>query len=147
MMDRITRFRAAVDYGEKGGKHGVELAFVLRGNAGAVQFVVFTNWMLPAPGARPGSILGATIGDPSIPASLLRPMPADLGYHSRKPLFEGQAAATPDQPCEWLGSSVCYYDGSSLQADPVFDVLLREGDDGVWRELAKYYAETFGEEA
>ena len=38
-----------------------------------------------------------------------------------------------------------YYDGSSLNAEPVYQRLLREGNDGVWAELEGYYAEMFKE--
>jgi hypothetical protein len=101
------------------------------------------------------------------------PMPADLGYHSPKPMYEGQPPmgaekfdfenkevlkgatgeiAIPTRvqtgtftPCELLDGGPCYYDGSTLNAEPVFEVLLREGSAGVWRELREFYLQTFRE--
>lgn len=46
--------------------------------------------------------------------------------------------------CKHVKGGKCYYDGSGLNADRVFEILRREGSDGVWRELEEYYTETFG---
>lgn len=69
------------------------------------------------------------------------PMPTDLGYHSPEPRHEGQKRMT--KSCEWLDGKPCYYDGSGLAAQRVFEVLLKEGDEGVWRELEAYYGRLF----
>lgn len=45
--------------------------------------------------------------------------------------------------CEYLGCP-CYYDGSSLNAERVFDILVEKGSDGVWKYLEEYYIDTFG---
>jgi len=37
----------------------------------------------------------------------------------------------------------CQYDGSSLNAERIYNVLLEEGDLGVWRELETYYNRLF----
>ena len=111
------------------------------------------------------------------PFTLLHPLPADLGYHSPVPRYDGQQAvgaqrtqwremtteerttlhvpaglkipfAVPTDtwtPCPWLDGRRCYADGSSLNAEPVFQRLLREGDAGVWQALEEYWQETFGE--
>ena len=47
--------------------------------------------------------------------------------------------------CQYLDGRPCYYNGSSLNAERIYEVLLREGDEGVQRELEDYYSETFGE--
>lgn len=145
------------------GIHGVELAFYLIGDDGAVQFVVYTNWQLPHITEEHSKLFDDHI--------LCRPMPADLGYHSPKPMYEGQEpigskrfywrdptkeerkfrfAPVPDSeptgtftPCDLLGGKPCYYDGSGLNAEPVFEILLKEGSPGVWKELERYYADTF----
>ena len=110
------------------GIHGVDLRMYVVGPRGAVQFVLYTDWHLPhvdeelrAKGAR------------------LAPTPADLGYHSPIPTYEGQEDYSRDD-CHLLGGR-CYYDGSGLNAERIYDVLLREGSDGVWRELEAYYDE------
>lgn len=185
-FERIVLFRPAYDKRSNDPKkdygiNGVEMLMVLKGPEGAVQFLLLTNWQLPhinkefedrpplpdlpppvfdIPGYRPRF---------SMKHLLCRPMPADLGYHSPKPMYEGQepmglkeikirknpkkkgmngyfTSTNPKPtPCEWLDGKPCYYDGSGINAEPIFDVLLREGSDGVWRELEKYYHSVFSE--
>lgn len=99
------------------------------------------------------------------------PMPADLGYHSPKPMYEGQLPMGAEKfdfdhketlkgaagdiqiptrvltgtftPCQYLDGKPCYYDGSGLNAERIYEVLVAEGSAGVWRELRAYYDETF----
>ncbi len=101
------------------GIQGVYLQFVLKGEKGATQFVLFTGWYLP-----------------ETKCDLRDPLPADLGYHSPVPQYEGQPH---DKECNILGEGGCYYDGSALNARPVFERLLREGSEGVWDALEKEY--------
>ena len=146
------------------GIHGVTMRFVVKGPLGAVQFVLYTNWQLPHVRAefdRRGC--GKYCFN--------KPTPADLGYHSPKPRYDGQlpigatrvrwkdndgsipgfdAPKLPESeptgtfdPCPYLDGAPCYYDGSGLNAERIFDVLCAEGDAGVWRELEAYYTETF----
>jgi hypothetical protein len=174
-FQEITEFLPAYDRRDSDPKknygiHGVTLRMVLKGPEGAVQFVVYTNWQLPhvmEEQNQSGIITRSRID------ALYRPMAADLGYHSPKPMYGGQLpmgaekfdfkhkellkGATGDieiptrvktgtfDPCEVLGGGPCYYDGSTLNAEPVFEVLLREGSKGVWRELRKYYDSVFRE--
>lgn len=111
------------------GFHGMDMRFVLIGPKGATQFVVFTGMQLPhvfTEWARKDADL------------LLRPMGADIGYHSPAPRYEGQQA----MDCDILGTT-CYYDGSSLSAEKFMPVFLAEGDDVVWTMLARRYSELF----
>lgn len=99
------------------------------------------------------------------------PLAADLGVHSPKPLYPDQLPMGAEKfdferketlqgatgnieiptrvktgtfdPCPWLDGKPCYYDGSTLNAEPVFEILLKEGSAGVWRELREYYDRTF----
>jgi hypothetical protein len=123
------------------GIHGVELKMVLRGDAGAMQFIVYTNWQLPHVNAE---MLRKPINDTLDVKCRFLPLPADIGYHSKVPMYEGQQPMDGDCP---YTSGVCYYDGSSLMAEDVFEVLLREGSDGVWADLERRYNEQFGAEA
>jgi hypothetical protein len=107
------------------GIHGVELRMILKGPLGAVQFVLYTSWQLPEV-TKEFEALGKGSFDP---------LPADLGYHWRTPRHEDQQK----RECHLLDGSYCYYDGSGLAANRIWEVLLREGCDGVWRELEKYY--------
>ena len=137
-LERVLTFAPAFDKrhaepNKNYGIHGVEMRFVVRGPHGATQFVLYTNWQLPAVRAefeRRGCDFYCRN----------KPMPADLGYHSRTPRYEDQ---TSMGPCTELGGAPCYYDGSSLNAERIFDVLCAEGDAGVWRELEAFYAELF----
>jgi hypothetical protein len=122
------------------GIHGVEIRFVLRGPKGATQFLLSTNWQLPHVTKeflqRPYDAIG---GDPHW---MERPMPADLGYHSYTPQYDGQ----PQRKCDVLPETDhCYYDGSTLMAEPVYHRLLAEGDAGVWSALEAHYHRLFDE--
>jgi hypothetical protein len=61
--------------------------------------------------------------------------PWDLGFHCS---FDPGWSTEMDD-CDVLPGGKCWYDGSSLNADPVFDRLCREGLDGLWAELEDYY--------
>ena len=119
------------------GIHGCDLRFLLKGPKGVVQFVIFTNWQLPHVTEE---FIQKPIKDRIDIKIRYLPMPADLGYHSLVPMYEGQ---TGRANCEYLDGKTCYYDGSSLSAEPIYDILLREGSDGVWKALEKYYKELF----
>jgi hypothetical protein len=129
-MERIIEFTPAFDKrnpepGLNYGIHGVDLVmFVKKGNR-AVQFKVFTNWHLPHVRDEYGA---------------MEPMAADLGYHSPVPMWEGQDALTDN--CLYTGGK-CYYDGSTLNAEPVFEKLIAEGSDAAWDFLEQYWHETF----
>mgnify|MGYP001423315064 CR=1 FL=1 len=137
VLERRVEFSPAfdkrhVDPRKNYGVHGVDLRMYLIGPEGAVQFVLYTDWHLPHVDAE----LRAK-------GSRIQPTPADLGYHSRVPQYEDQASR---DDCHLLGGP-CYYDGSCLNAERIYDVLLREGSDGVWRELEAYYREIFPAQA
>lgn len=143
MKQRIIRFEPAYDRRDPDplknyGIHGVNLLFVLKGEKGAVQFLLFTNWYLP----HVRDELEAKRTD----WTLFRPMPADLGYHSKIRLHEWNDEKPQFDDCEWTEGN-CWYDGSGLNAEPVFQRLLREGDSGIWAALEDYYTSTFEQEA
>lgn len=139
-MSTLTReliFRPAYDKRDPDpaknyGIHGVEMLWVLKGAAGAVQFLLYTGWNLPHVREE---MKNAEI-------NRLFPMPADLGYHSPMPMYPGQSKISDE--CEILGGT-CYYDGSSLNAHRIFDVLVSKGGDAVWDELENYYLSVFAE--
>lgn len=115
---------------------GCTVRFLLTGPQGAMQFVVLTDWYLPHTKRE--------LRENGTLRSDLYPMAFDLGYHSPKPMHEGQSPM--EQECDVLGGQ-CYYDGTTLGAEPIVDVMLREGSEGVWRELEKQYEIRFGEPA
>jgi len=144
-MERIIQFRPAYDKRDLDPKknygiYGVEIIFILKGEHGAVQFLLYTNWHLP----HVQKEIDSKLFNPEFPYLFHKPQPADLGYHSYKPIREWQD--TPSfEHCEILDEKPCYYDGSTLNAEPIFKRLLEEGDKGVWKALEDFYEKTFGE--
>ena len=141
-LERIIEFHPAFDKRDPDPSknysiHGVECLFLLRGKKGAVQFLLFTNWHLP-------HIQKEFDAEPLNQFLYMfhKPVPVDLGYHSPKPIYEGQIAY---KDCKWLDGKLCYYDGSSLNAERVYEILLTEGSEGVWKYLEEYYKSIFGE--
>ena len=140
-FERIVEIEPAFDRRAEGyGIHCAQMRFVLKGPLGAVQFLLFTQWQLPhvAKETYERTVAKALAGE-DIGVDLrcfYAPMPADRGYHSPVPLYEGQQ---PQPDCPYLDGKPCYYDGSGLQAEGVFEALVREGTEGVWKELEYYY--------
>ena len=140
-FEKIIRFDPAFDKrhsdpSKNYGIHGVNITFILKNENKAVQFVLFTNWQLPHVTkefvAKPMSAIELEC--------LFTPMAADLGYHSPISHYVGQEPMSEE--CEYT-DGVCYYDGSGLAAESVYNTLLEEGDEGVWHELEEYYKEIF----
>ena len=115
------------------GIHGVNLAFYLHGSKGVIQFILYTNWQLP-------HVTEERKDKSWTPINVERPQPADLGYHSPIANYKDQSR---QDHCDLLKQQYCYYDGSSLNAYNIYDILLKEGDEGVWRALEKYYQDVF----
>ena len=141
-MKRIVRLRPAFDKRhpdpkQNYGIHGVDMLFVLVGEKGATQFLIFTNWLLPH--VTEEMIAKSTGGASAIELECrFLPMAADLGYHSRT-----ETGGVHSEMCDVLGGE-CWYDGSGLAAERVFDRLLHEGDAAIWDELEQYYISRFG---
>lgn len=100
---------------------------------------------------------------------LCAPLPADRGYHSPKPMCDGDepvrhtlrspkflgtdAEGVPQitpgvygDPiiCPYLdGDQPCYYGGSGLDANRLYQALLEGGAAAVWAELEIYYGAVF----
>jgi hypothetical protein len=108
------------------GKHGLTMRFLLKGDKGAVQFVVALGW-LPEPGNYDTINLskGSSV------------YPSDLGYHAKEPQYEDQ----PVMDCSILGK--CYYDGSGLNAYEPFRILCSFGEEVLWTFLEGYYNTIF----
>jgi hypothetical protein len=143
---RRVEFKAAYDRrhsdpAKNYGIHGVDMGFLLSNEMGTVQFVLYTGWQLPhVKNELMGRTYEAIGGDPHW---MERPTPADIGYHSPVPRYDGQTLMTDS--CPFLDGRPCYYDGSSLNAEKVFDVLLNKGSDGLWKELERRHVNIFGE--
>ena len=133
---KTVEFRAAFDKRDPDpskdyGIHGVDMTFYLVKDNRAIQFMLYTGWHLPhvrEEGKRKGW--------------KNKPLPADLGYHSPVPMYEDDLPITDD--CHVI-EGPCYYDGSSLAADDVFEILVSEGSDGVWTRLEEEWNYRFGD--
>ena len=115
------------------GRHGLNIRFVSKGDAGAVQFLLYTGW-------TPQYVKPSNIGlrDCNWGTSI---MPADLGYHSKTPRYEGQHKI--DNACEFCDGQPCYYDGSGLNANDAMYALVNGGEVALWAFLDAYYESVF----
>ena len=113
------RFEPGWELDEEYGRRDMWIRFVCKGEDGAVQFLMSSGWYLDLPPHPPKAF--------------------DLGYHSREPITGHE---TEFDECDILGGK-CYYDGSGLQAEPILEKFLREGEEAVWEELEEYYQKIF----
>jgi hypothetical protein len=138
MLERIIEITPAFDRrhadpSKNYGVHGCDLRMVVKGKKGAMQFVLYTGWMLPHVAEEFTS-----------KGFRMEPLPADVGYHSPVPMYENQA---PMGECPFVDGHICYYDGSGLYAEKAFKVLLEGGSDALWKFLENEYVERFGGDA
>lgn len=70
------------------GIHGMEMIFLLSGKLATVQFVLYTNWQLPH--IQQEYADRALNQGVQLSRLLIEPIPADIGYHCRVPMYEGQ---------------------------------------------------------
>jgi hypothetical protein len=146
-FERRVDFRPAFDKRDPDPKknygiHGVEIRFVVRGPKGATQFLLYTNWQLPHVTREAMDLAEIHALDAIDIKVRFLPLPADLGYHAYEPQYEGQERMGA---CDILTDAPngCYYDGSGLRAEGVYERLLREGDAGVWAALEDEYRSLF----
>lgn len=112
-------FRKEVKFNFTDSKTDINFRFYLHGPKGAVQFVF----------------------DIKEYYGKLKVIPYDLGYHSPVPRYEGHTAIGVD--CHVLNGK-CYYDGSSLNADSLWQKFVETNDsDIIWTELLDYYNHVF----
>ncbi len=116
------------------GIRGMSLRFLVGNELGVVQLLIYTNWQL----RHVQEELDRTRSD----HVLCHPMPADLGYHSPIPQYDGQ---TRRDSCEYLEGRPCYYDGSGLNAEPVYWTFVEKGEEAMWKALEEYHASIFHE--
>ena len=145
-MEHIIRFERGYDcikfecvHGSKnckpgsGGSHGIHglnIRFISKGDAGAVQFLLYTGWTPQY--AEESSIVFRSIRDCG-----RNMMPADLGFHSKTKRYDDQEPV--DSSCEFCDGQPCYYDGSGLNASDAMYALVNGGDAALWSFLDAYY--------
>jgi hypothetical protein len=139
-MDRAVYFEPGCDTGKPPRKSvaAMRIRFVLTGDRGAVQFLLGTDWYPLSVQNDAGWSGHYTMYRET------KPMAWDLGYHSRAPMHDDQIMI--EEKCSYLGGKPCYYDGSSLNAEPIRDEFLARGDAAVWESLEHYYVDTFGKD-
>jgi hypothetical protein len=115
------------------GRHGLNIRFVVKGDDGAVQFLLYTGWTPQH--ATPSDIF---VRDCNWSGT---PFPADLGYHSKTPHFEGHEPSI--ESCEFCDGKPCYCDGSILNANDAMYALVNGGEDALWEFLDAYYESVF----
>lgn len=138
-FEKIVTMRGAFDKrdpnpGKNYGIHGMEIRFVLKGEKGATQFLVYTNMHLPHVSKE---LFEKQRGNPGEKYNRFDPMGADIGYHAIEPQYEGQES----RECDLLPNGRCYCNGSSLQADEFMPTFLAGGSDAVWEMLEQRYNE------
>ena len=121
-------YKCEVSGGKSHGQHGMDMIFMLKGSKGVIQFVAYTGW--PADWQE--------FNYP--PTQKIDILPADLGYHSYEPQYEGQ---TSMGKCSWLNDKECYYDGSGLQAYEAFKVFVSKGEEALWDLMEERYVDIF----
>lgn len=122
------------NYGISGGK----FIFVVSGERGAVHFVCGANMY---PDSAIAHLVGHYSNSAAEFAESVKPMGYDVGYHSPKPIYEGQIAHSD---CEWIGGD-CYSDGSALRAAEWMDEFAARGTAWLWPALEQEYRERFDE--
>lgn len=158
---------------DSGGYHGiscVNLRMAVVGLHGAVNFSVFTGWYKPETRERqrqqretdflPVRVRGVVRTDGETALVTVKaverlqrevrladmyPMPADLGVHKLREgtTTEEREWRTRLEHCDLLDKE-CFYDGSGLQAKPVFNALTVGGSEAVFEILEARYREEFG---
>jgi len=132
-FERRTEIRPAFDKRDPDPKknygiHGCELCFFLIKDNRAIQFIIYTDFHL------------SHVREEMREKPHWGSMGADVGYHSPEPMYDGQNAMGKD--CHLI-EGPCYYDGSSLQAEDMFNLLCEKGSDEVWKEMEKNWNDFF----
>ena len=113
------------------------ITFVLKGAEGAVQFMIGTDWYPPVVQRERRQ----QRHDFDTRFDKIKPDGWDVGYHSPKPMYEGQ---TPmERSCELVAGGVCYYDGSGLRADDWVEQFILGGTPWLWPQLETEYRVRF----
>ena len=113
--------------------------FIVKGNKGAIQFLLNTGSYLKSIAqewADKNKLKYSFNGEISL--GFIEGW--DLGYHSPKPMYEGQRKMS--EKCDVLNGE-CYYGGTSLGANKPLQIYIEQGEEGLWKFLEEYYQERF----
>ena len=152
---REVRFEPGYDYaeedkdkpwGERRGVHGMNIRFLLHGDEGTIQFLVYTQWLPSWVKTEPDAMFTRILDITDVMEGgqkIFPPMAADIGFHWDKlPPHEPEDDWYHMQECDVRPGGQCYYDGSSLQAERVFALLLKKGHEAVWTYMEEHYQHT-----
>jgi hypothetical protein len=123
---------------ESGKNYGVgsmRMNWYLWDDRGGVSLTVLTGWYLPH--------VRKELNAGSHKYCSFIPMPSDLSYHS--PIRENEYQHSVDD-CIMLPGRLCYGGGSGLNAIPVFETFVRDGEEACWGALEDYHQKVFGDE-
>jgi len=123
-------FKKEVNFRPSKNGSDVQIVFYLKGERGVIQFIIGTGWF------RSDHKIAE-----SIKSFYDKPRAWDLGYHSPVPMYDGQQPISHN--CSVI-DGICFYDGSTLNAEPILDTLITNGSISVWRAMAQYYYSIFG---
>lgn len=119
---------------ENYGIGSMQIIFLLIGELGVMQFAMSTGMYLRLNRDE-------LFAKPQGRFNTFEPMGYDVGYHSPKPMYDGQKKF---EECEYIEGG-CYYDGSSWAASRLLEIFLEHGEDAIWKELEDDYKQRFGE--
>jgi hypothetical protein len=113
-------------------RHAADMIFALRGPKGAVTCAFYTDWYtLPAQEAALYDGI-----------KRVQPTADEFVFHS--PRMTADTSKTPETGCMYVTGGLCYHYTSVKTAEYLRDILLAEGSDGVWREMATRYRSATG---
>ena len=127
--------KRAPDPSKNYGIGACRIVFILKGPHGAVQFMIGTNWYVPSAREHLKNF-------PRSERDLQqKPGGWDVGYHSPKATYKGQAAMSGK--CSYVKGGKCFYDGSGLRADEWIEDFVAGGTDWLWPKLEEEYRDLF----
>jgi hypothetical protein len=123
------------------GVGGILMNFVIKGDHGAINFVLSTNFVLP-------QTLEFWQKKKEITKQIdlsywLRPN-TDLCFHGLKPKYEGHKS---HNDCCWMPGKECYVECDSFGGDEAYQALLTGGSEAMWQYMEKRYREELMDEA
>jgi hypothetical protein len=136
------------------GVHDLELFFQVEGDKGIVEFQLGTNWYQNHIMERRCEHLKKDIwkGEPNhLVRHFIEPFPADLCYYSLETI-DGDDFYWETGTSLAFNNAPCYYgykyfeddDHDVVAKDHLYQILLEQGDEAMWKYLEEYYHEVFG---
>ncbi len=119
------------------GIHGVEIRFSLSGKKGAIVWGIYTDWLLKktlTDKSWPG-FKSKSFHDDGMPMGGRTGM--EIMTHSHEPQFVSHTKSTDE--CNFVGKEGCYYNAEFLAGGELFDVLIEQGEEAMWKVLEDRY--------